>query len=82
MVPGYAIYAGTVGTYYSHASVLCSTGGSASWTNLTPGAGDQYYLIVPLSASEEGYFGNDSAGAPIPRGTGPCRILQAAATCP
>lgn len=77
----YAVYEGTIGAYYDHAPILCSTGGGVSLTGLAPGGASRYYLVVPLTATEEGFMGADSSGAPIPRGTTTCRALQDANQC-
>ena len=78
----FAVYEGVIGTWYSHASRLCSTGGGFTASNLVPGAASRYYLVVPVSASKEGSYGADSAGAQIPQGTGACFPTQDTATCP
>jgi hypothetical protein len=77
----FAIYEGTIGTWYSHGSKVCSTGGALIVSNVTPGAASSYYLIVPLSASVEGSYGTRSTGAEIPVGTSACRATQNPAAC-
>ena len=53
----YAVYEGTVGgTFTSHASRLCSTGGLTT-ASFAPAAGNRYYLVVPRNASREGSYG-------------------------
>ena len=63
----YAVYEGTLGDFTSHTPVVapsCTTGGATSAT-ITPGAGDRYYLIVPLSDTGfEGGYGSHSDGTP------------------
>ena len=78
----YAVYEGVLGSYYSHASKLCTTGGSTS-ALLTPGTGSRYYLVVPTNALFEGSYGNNSLGIEIPVGGGACRMQKLGApTCP
>ena len=78
----YAVYEGTLGSFYDHGSVACSTGGSTSLDDLTPGGGSHYYLIVPLSASSEGTYGRDSTGTEIPQAGSPCLGAQLSGSCP
>jgi hypothetical protein len=67
----YAVYEGSLGSFTSHAPRTCSTGGALSF-GLIPGAGDSYYLIVPVHADREGSYGTDGTGAERPPGTGTC----------
>jgi hypothetical protein len=76
----YAVYRGTLGTWYSHTPALCSTGG-ATTAALTPPAGNSYYLIVATASATEGSFGTDSAGAEIPAGASPCFAPRDLSTC-
>ena len=77
----YAIYEGLVATYYSHVSLLCSTGDLLTAT-ITPSVSNRYYLIVPITATEEGSYGLDSFGVERPvAAVGPCRPVQNLA-CP
>jgi hypothetical protein len=76
----YEIYEGTMGSYYSHAAVFCSTGGLTSKT-ITPAAGNRYYLVVPRNGIREGSYGSASSGLPRPQGSGAC-LVQEAAACP
>jgi hypothetical protein len=79
----YAVYEGSIGTWYSHSGLLCSTGDQLSAT-ITPGTltDDRYYLIVPTTATEEGSYGLDSNGTERPpAATGACRPAQVL-TCP
>lgn len=77
----FAVYEGTLGSWYSHAPLQCSTAGGFSAVNLTPAAGSRYYLIVPLSSGSEGSYGADSAGAEIPAGLSPCRAAKNTTAC-
>jgi hypothetical protein len=77
----YGVYQGSVGSFASHTAAACSTGGSTAWT-LTPGSGNRYFLVVPLSATEEGSYGNRSDGSERPTAPGPCRAGQRISVCP
>jgi hypothetical protein len=77
----FAIYEGTIGSWTSHARKICSTGGATSTTNLIPQAPSSYYLVVAVSASQEGSYGKRSSGAEIPAGINPCRAVQSAEPC-
>lgn len=67
----YAIYEGVLGDYTSHRPVACSTAGAMSVALPTPGH-STYYLIVPLSTSNEGSYGVDSLGRERPASTEAC----------
>lgn len=67
----YAIYAGTIGSYYSHDAASCTTGGLTAAT-ITPASGNVYYLVVPLNAGAEGSYGTASSGAQRPPATPGC----------
>ena len=75
----YAVYEGTLGSFASHQSVVCSTGGLTS-TIVQPGAGNRYYLVVPRSPQREGSYGNATAG-PRPPAADACVAQQAEAFC-
>ena len=45
----FEVYGGTIGSWYSHVQVACTTGGAPSAVLPMP-AGDVYYLVVPRSA--------------------------------
>jgi hypothetical protein len=75
----YAVYEGTLGSFSSHQSVVCSTGGLTS-TTIQPGAGSRYYLVVPRNNQREGSYGNTTAG-PRPPAVNACVAQQAEAFC-
>ncbi len=77
----YGIYEGTLGTWYSHEAVQCSTGGTTSAT-IRPAGGDRYFLVVPNDPTYEGSYGTDSAGAERPAAPGACRAVQDVGACP
>ena len=52
----YEIYEGTVGTWYSHTPLTCTTG-SATSAQVAPGGGNRYYLVVPTDLTVEGSYG-------------------------
>ena len=76
----YEIYEGSIGTFASHAPLLCSTGGSTQAT-LTPGTDNRYYLVVPRNAAKEGSYGTDSSGAERPQSSSAC-LARLLAGCP
>jgi hypothetical protein len=77
----YAVYEGTVGgTFTSHVSRLCSTGGLTTAT-FAPAAGNKYYFVVSRNASREGSYGTRTGGAERPVGTGQC-AAQLIGSCP
>jgi hypothetical protein len=66
-VPAYNIYEGTLGTPNSHAPLACHVAGTSDGTgsrfmDLTPGAGDRYYLVTASDACGEGSAGRGSDG--------------------
>jgi hypothetical protein len=72
----YAIYEGTIGTWYSHSGLACSTANALTFT-VTPAAGSHYYVVVPLTTTDEGSYGMDSRGNERPvAATGACRPTQ------
>ena len=77
----YAVYEGTVGAWYSHNPVLCTTGGAETAT-IPPGSGNRYYLVVPESAFREGSSGTDSAGIERPGSASSCRTERDPSGCP
>jgi len=76
----YAVYEGTLGNWYDHEAVLCSTGGATTVT-VTPRAGDRYFLMVPLTPAAEGSYGTTSGGAERPAPLS-CRLVQETGGCP
>ncbi len=77
----YAIYRGTLGSWYSHSSVVCTTGGATS-ADVAYGGGNEYYLVVPLNGTIEGSYGKNSSGAQIPQAAAPCRAYYEPGSCP
>jgi murein DD-endopeptidase MepM/ murein hydrolase activator NlpD len=77
----YEVYEGTIGSWYSHTSLLCTTGG-ATTAAFTPGGASTYYLVVPTNTVVEGSYGFDSQGAERPQGLSSCRPRQVGGSCP
>ena len=75
----YAIYEGSIGTYYDHNQLVCTTGAQTSIT-IEPSDGDRYYLVVPHSDHREGSYGLDGAGEERPPGARVC-LPQSIAAC-
>ncbi|MCP3980549.1 MAG: hypothetical protein GY716_14700 [bacterium] len=77
----YAIYEGSIGSWYDHDPVVCSTAGATAAT-VAPDSGDRYFLVVPQSAVFEGSYGVDSASVERPSTAGACLDMRRAAACP
>ena len=77
----YAVYEGTLGSWYDHVPDLCSTAGNTA-ASITPGPGDHYYLVVPLGPGDEGGYGHNSSGGDIPASASPCRSVHNPIPCP
>ncbi len=82
-VTGYVVHEGTLGSWYSHGvfNGNCGVRG-LQVTGQLPAAGDQYYLVAPVSASTEGSLGRDSTGVEIPAGAPACRPARDLGRCP
>lgn len=78
----YAIYEGSIGTWYSHAALICSDASGDHEEIVTPSEGDRYYLVVPRNANGEGSYGVDSGNVEIPRGSSTCAAAQVLGACP
>ena len=81
----YVVYGGVIEDFTSHVPVAapnCTTGGATSAT-ITPGTGNRYYLIVPLSSTGfEGSYGFESDGTTTrPASLSPC-AAQIVGSCP
>ncbi|HKQ60759.1 MAG TPA: hypothetical protein VJS92_05690 [Candidatus Polarisedimenticolaceae bacterium] len=74
----YAIYEGTLAAFGSHVKLDCMDDGADLREEIVPGAGNRYYLLVPLSATDEGSYG----GRPVPAAPDRCLASQALGTCP
>lgn len=78
----YGIYEGTIGTWYGHTQIDCSDAGGDLTEQVTPGAGNRYYLVVPHNTKEEGSYGNASSGVDRPVGAVVCATPQVITPCP
>ena len=67
----YSVHEGAIGSWYGHASNLCTTGGATSTTLPSP-AGSSYFIVVPTATPIEGSYGTDSLGAERPPSSVPC----------
>jgi hypothetical protein len=76
----YEVYEGTLGSFSSHESRLCTTGGSLTAT-ITPNPGDRYFLVVPRNATNEGSYGLESSGGERPQGSSAC-FARMIGSCP
>ena len=76
----YAVAEGTLGSWYSHGAILCSTGG-VTFARVAPGVAARYYLVVPLNDEAEGSGGTNSAGAERPQAAPACRAVAMASRC-
>lgn len=76
----YEVYEGALGSWYSHASKVCSTAGATSVTFAAP-AGLTYYLVVPRNALREGSYGRATSGAERPQGSAAC-LTREIGVCP
>lgn len=74
----YAIYEGTIGSWYDHSAKAC--GVAATSQTVGPVPGNTYYLVVPIN-EVEGSYGTSSSGQERPAGTTACapRVLG---SCP
>jgi hypothetical protein len=71
------VHEGAIGSWYSHDALACDTGGALVNAVVTPGAGDRYFLVVPVTATDEGSYGVDSRGAERPTSGRTCLPAQA-----
>jgi hypothetical protein len=78
----YGIYEGTMGSWYSHTSIVCTDAGADRTETFVPGAGDRYYLVVPRNAAAEGSYGTRSGPIERPVGGSACVATQIVTPCP
>lgn len=80
---GYGIYEGTlpIAGAYDHVAKDCAAGNVTTAT-IAPGGASHYYLVVAQTATAEGSYGRNRAGAEIPQGGGACRVTRTVTTCP
>ena len=84
--PDYSVYVGTIGQYYSHDFLVCSTAGQPWLLDVPAGGNDsEYYVAVPIDyADEEGSYGVDGNLDQRPVGGNTCPRPQVLADplCP
>ena len=76
----YEVYEGSIGSWYSHVPVACTTSGAKTLT-FGAASGDRYYLVVPTSGTTEGSYGKNGASVERPVSASAC-VPQAVGTCP
>jgi hypothetical protein len=77
----YAIEAGTLGNWYDHRAVSCSTSG-VTFATVQPATGNQYYLVVPLNDFLEGSYGTYLNAVERPPSQSLCRGGFFPTSCP
>ena len=78
----YAIYMGTIGSWYSHDVVDCTDGGHDRAEPLAMPAGNVYFLLVPYNANNQGSYGQRTGGIERPTGASSCGAAAQALGCP
>lgn len=85
----YAIYEGTIGTWYDHTLNVCTDVAPAFTEQVTPSAaGDRYFLVVAQSGCRgEGSYGSCQSGVCLPGderpvGTATCTTPHVVTCCP
>lgn len=78
----YAIYEGSIGSWYDHTPADCSDDGADFEELIAAAAGDRYFLVVPLDSNDEGSYGTDSDSSERPPGAAGCQATQNLAPCP
>ena len=80
---GYAVYEGNLDQLrtgvWNHLPVTCDNTDQAR--QLTPGAGNRYFLIAPTAGSTEGDYGLSSSGEIRPQSVSACAVRQAGTGC-
>jgi len=76
----YAVFEGDLAVADSHTWLQCGTAGTTTAT-VSPGAGNTYYLVVPLEDGAEGSYGVKSDGTERAVGTGTCLAQSVVAHC-
>jgi hypothetical protein len=78
----YGVYQGTIGSWTSHVSIVCTDSGADRTETFLPGSGNRYYLVVPRNAAAEGSYGQKTGGIERPVGGGACAATQVVTPCP
>jgi hypothetical protein len=77
----HGIYQGVIGNWTNPIPLDCDDSNGDGLEVVTPGPGNRYYLVVPLSADVEGSYGTRSNLIERPRGVSTCRAVQMFGTC-
>ncbi len=77
----YEVYGGTIGAFYDHQPVTCTTSGQTTYI-FTPAVGDWYYLVVPTDGSIEGSYGESNLYGERPQVSGACTTKVLGPPCP
>ena len=79
----YAIYEGTLGNFTSHRKNDCSDDAGNRVEEIQPQSASSYYLVVPLSTTDEGSYGVDSDGVEraLPSAPNRCLAFQTLGGC-
>lgn len=77
-----AMHEGSLGAWYSHEAVACDTAGGDTMVSLTPSPQSRYYLVVPITATDEGSYGLDSARNERPISTAAICVAAQLLGCP
>jgi hypothetical protein len=77
----YGIYEGTIGSWFSHAAKDCHDNPPVLTEEVTPAAGNKYYLVVPANDAGEGSYGLATSGE-RPAGGLACQPVQTITPCP
>jgi hypothetical protein len=72
----YAIYAGAVGDWDSHAFLTCHDADGDLTEIVEVSSGDRYFLIVPQNLDREGSYGTDGESTERPAAVDPCIAAQ------
>ena len=75
----YELYEGVLGNFANTLPRTCTSGG-ATILNITVGAGNRFYLVVPTRDGFEGSYGTNSAGIERPQSLSYC-LEQSTASC-
>jgi hypothetical protein len=80
----YAIYEGELGVWYSHEQADCSDDNGDFTEVLSPRSGNTYYVVVPLTATSEGSYGESRPAVERPPASVGvrCLAIQTLSSCP
>ncbi len=84
----YGVHEGTIGVWYGHTAIDCLDGGAPLTEQVTPGAGDTYYLVVADNGCRgEGSYGMCDTAVCLaaderPKGVASCASPHVVTCCP